>query len=71
MKTKAKKELHSKTGEELKVLLKTVKDEFFSLQLEHAQQKLKNTSSLLHKRKDIARINTILQEKNLAAARQE
>ncbi len=63
MKTKEKKELHTKKVEELRMLLKTVREELASLQLEFYRRKLKNTSSILHKRKDIATIQTILEEK--------
>ena len=63
MKTKEKKELHGKKIAELRALLKTMREELFSLKLEYNRRKLKNTSSILHKRKDIATIQTILEEK--------
>lgn len=63
MKTKQKKELHSKTVQELKISLNEAKEELFSLKLEKAQKKLKNLRSVFIKRKDIAKILSILQEK--------
>ena len=63
MKTKEKKELHGKKVEELRLQVRTLKEELFLLQLEYNRRKLKNTSSILHKRKNIAKVKTILQEK--------
>ena len=63
MKTKEKKELHGKKIAELRSQIKTLKEELFLMQLEYGRRKLKNTSSILHKRKDIAIVQTILQEK--------
>lgn len=63
MKIKEKKELRQKSINELRLLLQQVKEELFSLRLEKVQKKLKNTSSIFQKRKDIARILTILKEK--------
>ena len=63
MKIKEKKDLQQKSINELRLLLKQVKEELFSLRLEKVQKKLKNTSSIFQKRKNIARILTILKEK--------
>ncbi|MBI2074391.1 MAG: 50S ribosomal protein L29 [Candidatus Levybacteria bacterium] len=63
MKTKVKKELHTKTIEELKSLVNQTREELSNLKLEKVRKKLKNTSSILQKRKDMARILTILNEK--------
>lgn len=63
MKIKEKKDLQQKSINELRLLLKQVKEELFSLSLEKVQKKLKNTSSISQKRKNIARILTILKEK--------
>lgn len=65
MKTNLKKELHQKTIEELRSLLQNIIDELFSLRLEKSQKKLKNTSLIAVKRKDLAIIQTILKEKEL------
>lgn len=63
MKTKDKKQLHTKTKEELAVQLKESKNELFTLQMDQARHQLKNTRSLHMKRKDIARILTSLKQK--------
>lgn len=71
MKLKDKKELHSKTVSELKKLLKDAQEALFSLRIEHEQNKLKNTTSLNSKRKEIAVLKTILTEKVTAEKRAE
>lgn len=63
MKTKDKKELFTKSKEELKSLLKEERQALITLRLEKAQNKLKNTRAIFFKRKDIARILTVLKEK--------
>lgn len=65
MKTKEKKELFAKTIPELKNLLKEKRNELFLQKQELVQKKLKNTKSVFWKRKEIARILTILKEKEL------
>lgn len=65
MKSKVKKELHTKTIQELKQLLKETRDGLFKLKLEHARKKLKNTSLISEKRKEIAKIMTIIREGEL------
>lgn len=66
MKTKDKKELKVKTIDELKNLLKQVREELFNLKIENSRKKLKNTSLIYQKRKDKARILTTLREKELS-----
>lgn len=63
MKIKEKKDLKTKSEKELKVMLKDLKDEIFKLKQELSLKKLKNTRQIFQKRKDIARILTILKEK--------
>ncbi len=63
MKLKIKKEIHNKTIEELKMMLKNAKDDLFKLSMDHAQKKLKNTKNLFWKKKEIAVILSILKEK--------
>ncbi len=48
------------TTVELKNQIKKLKEELFQLQLDHQQRKLKNTSSLGLKRKEIASLLTTL-----------
>ena len=65
MKTKEKKDLHTKTLVELRTLLKNAKDAVFTAKLEKSQNKLKNTRSIFLKRKEIAQILTIIKEKEI------
>ena len=60
------KELHELTIEELNAKVKELSEELFNLRFRHAIGQLENPSSLKTCRKDIARIKTILREKELA-----
>lgn len=66
MKTKDKKEFFAKNIQELRTKLKEARDDLFSLKISLSQNKLKNTKSIFHKRKEIALIKTIIREKELA-----
>ncbi len=66
MKTKDKKELQSKSLEELNKKLLEIKDLLTDLKLDKAQNKLKNTRQLFLKRKEIAQILTVIRIKELA-----
>ena len=63
MKKKAIKELHQKNKEELKTMLDKAIPEVVHLKMEKQSGKLKNVGLLGEKRKEIARIKTILKEK--------
>lgn len=63
MKTKEKKELHTKTENELLKILKDEKESLMMLRLDKTQNKLKNTRDLFNTRKKIAILQTILKEK--------
>lgn len=65
MKRKDIKELHHKTREELFKLAREVRQEFGKLNIELSLAKLKNTNLLRQKKKDLARILTILAEKEI------
>lgn len=60
------KEISTKTIEELKEILITKKEDLFNLRLEKTQNKLKNTRSIYTTRKEIARILTLIREKELS-----
>lgn len=60
-----KKDIKNRNVEELKGLLKEAKDALFNFRLEKAQNKLKNTSAISLKRKEIARVLTSIREKEL------
>ncbi|MBR0189338.1 MAG: 50S ribosomal protein L29 [Clostridia bacterium] len=64
MKTKEIREL---TVEELNTKLKDLKEELFNLRFRHAIGQLENPASLNVCKKDIAKVKTILREKELAA----
>lgn len=65
MKTKDKKELHTKTDNELLKMLQDAIDYLSALKFEKVQNKLKNTSDITNTRKKIAVIRTILRQKEL------
>lgn len=58
------KELRDMTGEELTAKLKELKNELFNLRFQHAINQLDNPHKIVDVKKDIARVMTILQEKN-------
>ena len=66
MKTKEKKELFTKSIQELGSLIVEAKDALAGMRLEKIQNKLKNTSQLSVKRKEIAQMMTVLRMKELA-----
>ena len=59
------KELHELTTEELNVKLKELKEELFNLRFRHAIGQLENPASLKNCRKDIAKVMTILRQREL------
>ena len=61
------KELHELTVDELNTKLKELKEELFNLRFRHAIGQLENPASLKNVKKDIAKVKTILREKELAA----
>jgi len=63
MKTKEKKIMQGKTLQELKTQLNQARDELHILKLDKSLNKLKNTRSIFEKRKEIARILTIIKVK--------
>ena len=65
MKSKQKKEARNKTIDELKVLIADLQKELNSLSLDNAQKKLKNTSLISIKRRELAIVKTFLTEKQL------
>lgn len=66
MKTKDKKELHRKSIKELSNLIVQAKDALAGLKLDKTQNKLKNTSQLSVKRREIAQMLTIKRLRELA-----
>ena len=58
-------ELRDKTELELTQLLKDLKDELFNLRFQHAINQLENPMRIASVKKDIARVMTIIREKQL------
>ena len=58
------KELRDMTGDELNAKLKELKNELFNLRFQHAINQLDNPHKIVDVKKDLARVMTILQEKN-------
>ncbi len=69
MKNKDRKDIFTKTDKELKKLLMDAKDSLFNLRIDLSQNKLKNTTSIMLKRKEIALILTALRQKELENAK--
>ncbi len=61
-------DLRELTLEELQAKLKELQEEIFNLNFRAASQQLDNTAALGHTRKDIARVLTVLRERESAAA---
>ena len=61
------KELHELTVDELNGKLKELKEELFNLRFRHAIGQLENSASLKTCKKDIAKVKTILRERELKA----
>ena len=59
------KEIIGKSEKELKELLAEKRQDLFKLNLDNKQNKLKNTRSIYNVRKEIARILTLIREKEL------
>ena len=56
-------ELRAMTSEELTSKLKELKGELFNLRFQHAIKQLDNTHRIVEVKRDIARVMTILHEK--------
>ncbi len=59
-------EIREKTVEELKTELVSKKEELFNLRFQHAIHQLDNPQKIVETRKTIARLMTVLREKELA-----
>ena len=60
------KNLNEKTNAEIEGFLKKSKEELFNLRFQHAINQLENPMRLGAVKKDIARVKTIIREKELA-----
>ena len=57
-------ELRDVTADQLQAKLKELKSELFNLRFQHAINQLDNPHKISDVKKDIARVMTVLQEKN-------
>ena len=57
-------ELRKMSAEELNAKLKELKEELFTLRFQHAINQLDNPQKMVEVKRDIARVMTILSEKN-------
>jgi large subunit ribosomal protein L29 len=62
------KELRDLSGEELQGKEGELRQELLNLRFQHATRQLENTARLAHARREIARIATILRERELKKA---
>jgi large subunit ribosomal protein L29 len=62
------KELRDKTPDQLREDLVNLKKEAFNLRFQQATGQIENTARMRKVRRDVARVNTILNEKAAAAA---
>ncbi len=62
------KQFHEMKNDELIVKLNELKQELFNLRFSHATGQLSNPSQMVNCKRDIARINTILRERELKKA---
>ena len=62
--TKFVKDLREMSAEELNAKLKELKEELFTLRFQHAINQLDNPQKIIEVKKNIARVMTILSEKN-------
>ena len=59
------KELHNMTDEELQAKLGELKTELFNLRFRHASGQLENPMTIASCKKDIARVNTVIREREI------
>lgn len=63
------RELKEMSEAELRQKEKEITEELFNLKFQHATGQLENTARLPQVRKDLARVKTLLREKEIAAAK--
>ena len=64
MKNSIIKELRAMSAEQLNAKLKELKEELFTLRFQHAINQLENPHKIEEVKRDIARVMTVLNEKN-------
>ncbi len=61
------KQIHEMTDEELNTKLTELKEELFNLRFRHATGQLENPNVIAVVKKDIARVKTVIRERELKA----
>ena len=61
------KQVHEMTDQELNDKLASLKDELFNLRFQHATGQLENANVIATVKKDIARVKTVIRERQLKA----
>ncbi|MBP5177695.1 MAG: 50S ribosomal protein L29 [Clostridia bacterium] len=61
------KQIHEMTDEELNTKLAELKEELFNLRFRHATGQLENPNVIAVVKKDIARVKTVIRERELKA----
>ena len=64
-------EMRNKTPDQLRDQLKLLKKEAFNLRFQAATNQLENTARMRNVRRDVARVNTILNQKAAESAKSE
>ena len=62
------KEIHAMKDEELAVKLTELKQELFNLRFSHATGQLNNPMQMVNCKRDIARVKTVMRERELKKA---
>lgn len=62
------REIHEMTDQELTTKLAELKDELFNLRFRHATGQLENPNVLNSVKKDIARVKTVIREREIKKA---
>jgi large subunit ribosomal protein L29 len=62
------KELREKTSQELRGLMRTLEEELFNARFQHYNGQLENTQKLVLIRRNIARVKTMLHQRELGLA---
>lgn len=61
-------DVHNMTNEELAQKLESLKEELFNLRFRHATNQLENPNVLHSVKKDIARVKTVIREREIKKA---
>ncbi len=62
-------EYREKSSDELVKELSELKDQLFKLRFQHATKQLENTNQLSQAKRDLARVQTIIREREIASAK--